>query len=392
MFLIKTRMGAKNTAGERRTWQVHHLSFGKIEAVKRSSPFPVLVVGLAGAALIAFGLQWGRGGSVDPAPAAIDPGSEPLQLSFPESNVERLPTPNAAKPRDDRPAAGPLPEPVEPGPASVVVELIYASDRTPAAGAKVSLWREQTGEGAAFRPARRLSQVQSSAEGKASLTAAPHQAVEVYAEAAGAGPIARLRLGALEPDEMRTVRLEVERPPAPMNLKVRDLDSGEPVSGAAIRIVTTGQHNLGLEEFPGTAKLVKRTDGDGHAALPGPVRNGTWLLVDAAGYSPTAVDLRRLDGIDAPEVALPRAAKVAALVANDGGEALRNISIELVADIGGFRCSFTAVTNRRGEATFPRLPAAIPLVPHVGPVDELPSLFDAIQLEPGEKRELRLSL
>ncbi len=369
------------------------LAFGKIAPLKRSNRLPIFAAGIAGALLIAFGLRMGQGGSAAPAAAPIAPSGEPLGLSFPEPKVDRLSTPKG-EPAKSLPQAASNPEspPAKLEPVTVLVQLNYRSDQAAAADANVSLWREETGEGAAYRPARRLSQVQSNAEGAATLTAAPNQALEVYAKAAGNGPMARQRLGPLESGEVRAVRLEVERPPAPMDLEVRDAASGEPVAGAALRIAMISQQNLGLEEFPGTAKLMKRTDGQGRALLPGPARNGKWLLVDAAGYSPTAVDLRMLDGIGSPEVALHQAARVNALVTNGAGEVQRDISVQFVAQLGNFRCTFTAVTNGRGEATFPRLPASIPLVPHAGPIDDVPALFDAVQLEPGEERQLALKL
>ena len=383
------------------------LAFGKIARVKRSSRLPIFAAGLAGVLLIAMGLFLGQSNSVATSPQTIHPGRDGLDLSFPGPQREHLSQPNrGATPAQSTPGppgveADPM---VAPGPASVRVQLAYAGDRQPAAGAKVSVWREQTGEGASFRPARRIAQAETDAEGVASLTAGSHQLLELYAQAPGAGPLARLQLGSLEPGEVRPVRMEVERPPAPMDLTVRDDATNTPVSGAAIRIVMSGQENLGEEEFPGTAKLVQRTDGNGLASLEGPVRNGKWLLVDAAGYSPTAIDLRMLDGIGAPEVLLVGAAKIDALVVDTAGEPRANIEVQLVAQLGnqpgsqrgtqggGFRSTFTAVTNSRGEATFIRVPAGIPLVPHVGPVDEVPSLLDAITLVPGEERKLEISL
>ena len=369
-------------------------AFGKIDDVKSPSRLPILVAGLAGVLLIALGLFLSRGDSVATSSEVIGPAGDPLGLSFPEPRGDRLSQPKrAGQPASSLTSvAGQGQDLANTTPATVVVELFYAADNAPAAGAQVSVWREQTGEGAAFRPARRISQTQTDGEGIATLTAGPHQLLEVYAQAAGAGPIARLRLGSLKPEETKSVRIKVERPPAPMDLTVRDHGSGEPVAGAAIRIVMDGQVNLGLEEFPGTAKLVQRTDGDGLAALEGPVRNGKWLLVDAAGYSPTAMNLRMLDGIGAPEVLLVPAARIEVLVLDGAGEPLKEIEVQLVAQLGGFRSTFTAVTNQRGEASLPRVPADVPLVPHVGPVGEVPTLFNAITLTPGEEHALELSL
>ena len=370
------------------------LACGKIETLKRSHRSPILLAGLAGACLIAFGLYVGQSGPDANRTAGIHPTDEPSDLfdltpkggsPVGPKGPARPGAQGSIEPKAER--IGAFAEPV-----TVTVLLTYRNGGMPVANAQVSLWREQTGEGAAFRPARRHAQTRSDVEGSAQLTAPPNEALEVYAMAPGNGPLARLRLGSLTPGQTRSVRLQLERPPEPLNLTVLDQKTGEPVSGAALRVTMTSQQNLGVEEFPGTAKLVQRTDGDGRAVLPGPTRKGLWILVDAAGYSPTAIDLRQLEGIRASEVQLKRAAKVTALVVNGAGQALADIQIQCIGQLGRFRTTFTAVTNSRGEATLARVPAGIPLVPHVGPVDDVPALFDALTLEPGEARKLKWSL
>ena len=376
------------------------LAFGKIGPLKPPSRLPLIAAGLAGVLLIAAGLFLGGEDPAESLPETIGPGDAAPTGSAVGGAEERLSQPKrslkAAPSQDSAPAPGARLNPAEMGPTSVVVQLAFKGEDTPAAGAQISLWREPTGEGAAFRPARRLAQVEADSQGLASLSAVPAVPLEIYAQAPGAGPLARQRIGTLEPEETRTVRLELERPPAPMDLSVIASDSGEPVPGAAIRVVMTDQANLGIEEFPGSTKLVQRTDGAGSASLPGPVRRGTWLIVDAAGFSPKAIDLRSLDGLASPEVILERAGKVEATVVDGAGKPLADIEVQLFArmgkSVGGLQTTFTAVTNRQGAANFPRLPVGTPLVPHVGPVGEIPTLFDAFALKPGEVHRLEVEL
>lgn len=352
---------------------------------------PVLIALAVGLSLVVFGLLYGS--SDDRAPAAVTGGvsDEPDGLGATDKGPSALESSvRETSPRTD--SGGSLPPSAPQAETYLEATLTFASDGAAAEQARVGLWRAESGEGVSFRPARRLTELSTDAQGRVRFIAPPATPLELYARSADRGPTAHLKVGSLSAGETRAVRLNLERPPAPLEFHIVDSVSGDPVSGAAIRSVAFDQSQLGLEDFPGTTKLIQRTDGEGNVALPGQSRNARWLLVDAAGYSPTAIDPLTLEGRATAEVVLSAAAFLVIETVDATDQALGDVVITLQTSLGGYATTFTALSSRRGEATFRRLPSNIPLVPSAAAGNAVPSLFDAVTLEPGEKRALRLKL
>ncbi|WP_145204457.1 carboxypeptidase-like regulatory domain-containing protein [Planctomycetes bacterium Poly30] len=359
--------------------------------MKSSARIPILLAVVLGLSLIVFGLL--RTASEGAIPAtessgdSVRAGDSSGRDFGPAAPDARIP-PMAS--RGSATDSEPLPD--EADETFLQAKILYVADRKPAAEARVGLWRAQSGAGPSYRPARRLTELSTDADGLVRFIVPPGVPLELLARSEDQGPPARLEVGILARGETRAVQLSLERPPAPLGFRVFDAASGEPITGAAIRSVTFDQSHLGLEDFPGTTRLIQRTDGSGEVELPGEARDTRWLLVDAAGYSPVALDATALEGRTTAEVGLMTAASLTVEVVDASGAVLRDIEVTLQADLGGYRTTFTAITNRLGETTFRQLPVHTPLVPSAGAVEEIPGLFDAITLTPGETRTLRLEL
>ncbi|MFT6110652.1 MAG: hypothetical protein ACJA2W_003579 [Planctomycetota bacterium] len=369
--------------------------FGKIVDLKHSSRIPVLVAVVTGVFLVAFGLFQSSGKNDGPAPATIgqpeDGGGGALTTTPAAESDGSLDLLGPRIARGDVDADADLP-PSEVRETALSVLISYTPDGAPVVGLPTSLWRQQTGEGPSFRPARRLTELVTGDDGRVRFIVTPDAPLEIHAGARGIARASKLLIGPLRPAEERSVVLQLERPPDPVELTIRDSVTGDPIAGVAVRSVSTDPTHLGLEDFPGTTQLIKRTDAEGRANLPGAVREAHWILVDAAGYSPTALKPSSLEGRLSAGIQLERAAKLNVEAADPTGAPLHDVEVACEVSLGGYRTTFTMKTNRRGEASFARVPAGVPMVLKATLSDAVPTLFDAVTLKPLEERTVRIEL
>ncbi len=94
----------------------------------------------------------------------------------------------------------------------------------------------------------------------------------------------------------------------------------------------------------------------------------------------------------AAEIALEHAAKLSVQVTLESGSPAADYQVSLLVRLDGFATTFTAMTNRRGEASFRRVPSGCALVPRVSLGDDVAVPFDAITLAPLEQGTLALQL
>ena len=277
-------------------------------------------------------------------------------------------------------------------PKRVPLELTFVlkESREPAQGAHVGLWRSATGEGAAYRPAKRLRPDQAADdEGRARFDAPTGVEIEIVGRTADGGELARRRLGVLRSAPKDRIVIALDPPPAPLEIIVRD-DQAAPVPGASIRLAETERQPA--VEFPANTKLVLRTDGRGRGTLGGEVRAAGWIVIDAAGFGPYAVPQKDFDGLASLAVTLEPDAELELTVRGPDGEPLKEALVEVEFRLSGFRAKSVAKTNKRGSATLSDVPARTKLFPTVIPEGELARRFDPFEVEPGETKSVALDV
>lgn len=286
-------------------------------------------------------------------------------------------------------------EPSRPADSSAVpLRLRFVSKATgePASGARVGLWRSAIGQGPAYRPAKRVtSDKAADDEGRARFEAPLGIPLEVVAKTADGGKIERVVLGALERAPKETLVVELEPPPRPLKIVVRD-DQGAPVPGASIWLVRASGGRPPAAEFPTGGTLVARTDGRGNGTLEGEVREAAWILVDAAGFGPRAVPKKEFRALEELALTVVPDADVEVELRGLKSKPIDGAKLELEFSLSGYRAMRTKSLNPRGKCTLTGIPAGVRLRPVLLVDGALAGRFATFEVEPGETRELVLEI
>lgn len=273
------------------------------------------------------------------------------------------------------------------GEIEIEVVASNARDGGPAAGARLTLWRRATGEGAAYRSAKRLTlaPITADANGRARVTAPLDAPLRIAARTADGGPPFALDLGPFRPGQRSPVVAEVDLDPAPRPLEVTALGAdGAPLPGARVHLVPADTPRW--SEFPGTGALASRTDGAGRCTLDGTVRAARWVAVEAAGHAPAVVPVADLERSTRHAFELGPEARAEVFVRSEGegGGPVRGARVEMRFELAGLAAmrSDPDRTGARGRARIRHLPAGVELVPVVTLADWRVERYGAIVLAP----------